>query len=227
MKYRSTYFRIRAEGYIIDPARGTDWASNSTKETFIAESRALFQSQGWTLHPGREIGGVCDTVSKGKQELYLHPMNFSGVIREDEIQALKALMEKARTFRCYHVDLYEEYLDVSDEEYLELLESRKDEITDVILKYCQSRRSNRYLTGPVASDIAVRTAPKRVGDQGYSNKTAINFMGGLIGQLVEKGLLVTADTAQGPGIRTATEKEQRAHRLEESGPAGNMMIQGW
>ncbi len=49
----------------------------------------------------------------------------------------------------------------------------------------------------------------------------------MTGQLVEKGLLVTADIAQGHSIRTATEKEQRAHRLEEAGPAGNMMIQGW
>jgi len=154
-------------------------------------------------------------------------MYFSGVIQEDEIQSLKALMEKTQTFHCYHVDLYKEYLDISDEEYLDLLEARKDAITDVILKYCQVKRSNMYLTGHVALGIAIQAAPKRFGDQGYSNKIAINFVGGLIGQLVEKGLLVTADTAQGPGIRTATEKEQRAHRLKESDSAGNMMIQGW
>lgn len=225
MTYREVYFRVRAEGYVVDPACGTSWASESAEKAFIAESRRLFQNAGWTLTMG--YSGICDTVTKGKQELYLHPQSFSGVIAEDEVQILKDLMEVATSFRCYHVDFYEEYLDVSDEEYLELLESKRDEICDVILNYCRSKHATMYLTGPLAIDIAERVAPRRIGDSGTPNKSAVQFVGGLIAQMVRQGQLVTAEMDNGLGIRTATAREHRARSLKESGPAGNMMIQGW
>ncbi len=225
MSYRNTYFRIRAEGYVVDPTGFTSWTSESAKKAFTAESRQLFQNAGWALTTGHS--GICDTVKKGKQELYLHPMNFSGVILEDEVSPIRELLAKVKTFQCYHIDLYEEYLDISDEEYLELLESKRDEISDVILKFCKAKHANIYLTGPVAMDIAERAAPRRIGHNGTPNKAAVQFVGGLINQMVQQGWLVTAETDQGLGIRTATESEQRAHNLKESGPAGNMMILGW
>ena len=39
--------------------------------------RDRFQSAGWDLQPGGD--STSDTVTKGWQELYLHPMNFSGL----------------------------------------------------------------------------------------------------------------------------------------------------
>ena len=159
--------------------------------------------------------------------MYLHPQSFSGVIAEDEVQTLKDLMEAATSFRCYHVDFYEEYLDVGDEEYLELLESKRDEIRDVILNYCRAKRANMYLTGPIAIDIAEYTAPRRIGDNGTPNNIAIQFVGGLVSQMVRQGQLITAETDNGLGVRTATESERRTQSLKESGPTGNMMIQGW
>ena len=151
MIYRDTYFRIRAWDYIVDPAGLTSWTSESAERAFIAETRALFQKAGWTLHSEND-SSVCDTVIKGKQELYLHPMYFSGPVLEAEVQPLRELMETTSTFHCYHVDFYEEYLDVSDQEYLTLLESKQPEITDTILKYCKAKRTNLYLTGPVAME---------------------------------------------------------------------------
>ena len=230
MIYRDTYFRIRAWDYVVDPAGLTSWSSESAQESFIEESRALFQEAGWTLHPGNDRG-FCDTVTKGKQELYLHPMYFSGPVLEAEAQSLRELMEATSTFHCYHVDFYEEYLDVSDGEYLALLESKQPKITDTILKCCKSKRANLYYTGTIAMDIAGRVAPRRIGDKGTPNKTAVQFIGGLISQLVRQGQLVTADTDHGLGIRTATEGERRARGLlseeQSSKNTGNMMIQGW
>lgn len=230
MTYRDTYFRIRAWDYVVDPMGLTSWASESAREAFIVETRALFQSAGWALRPGND-SGTCDTVTKGKQELYLHPMDFSGPVLETEVQSLRELMETAGTFRCDGVNFYEEYLDVSDEEYLALLESKQPEITDTILKCCKSKRTNLYFTGPIAMDIAGHVAPRRIGDKGTPNKTAVQFVGGLISQMVRQGKLVAADTDHGLGIRTATEGERRARGLlpeeQSSAETGNMMIQGW
>lgn len=73
MEYRNVYFRIRSR-YQYD----SGWPDESDATEFREESRRLFQSADWDLHPGGD--GISDTVTKGQQDLYLHPMNFSGII---------------------------------------------------------------------------------------------------------------------------------------------------
>lgn len=225
MTYRQTYFRIRTEGY------QSSWTDEAAENSFREESRALFQSAGWTLHAEQIGSGFCDTVTKENQDLYLHPQSFSGVIREDEVQPLRELLSKARSFQCYHIDFYEEYLDITDEEYLSFLESRRKEIADTILELCKTKRSNLYIvsSNPIAMDIAERFALRRVCDKENHRNIAAQFVGGLISELVERGLLVTAETTDGEGIRSATEKERRALGLlpEEPDPLGNMTMAGW
>ena len=107
MAYRMVYLRIRSGGY------NFGWTSDTDQTAFKEESRRLFQELGWTLHAGHN--GVCDTVTKDNQDLYLHPLSFSGVLDEANIQPLLEHLSKAKTFQCYHLDRYEEYLDMSDE----------------------------------------------------------------------------------------------------------------
>ena len=92
----------------------------------------------------------------GQQDLYLHPSSFSGVIDEASIQPLQEQLSKARTFRCYHVDRYEEYRDLSDEAYRAELEAKRDEITSYVLEKCRTKRSNLYIVDPVAIHVAER-----------------------------------------------------------------------
>ena len=70
MAYRMVYLRIQCRKY--DPAGSDD----TDLTAFKAESRRLFRELGWTVHEGRS--GVCDTVTKDRQALYLHPTSFSG-----------------------------------------------------------------------------------------------------------------------------------------------------
>lgn len=87
MEYRNVYFRIRSR-YQYD----SGWPDESDATEFREESRRLFQSADWDLHPGGD--GISDTVTKGQQDLYLHPMNFSGIIGVDEIPAIQESAEK-------------------------------------------------------------------------------------------------------------------------------------
>ena len=130
MAYRMVYLRIRSSGY------NFGWTSDTDQAAFKEESRRIFQDLGWTLHVG--YNGVCDTVTKGNQDLYLHPLSFSGVMDEANIQPLREQLSKAQTFQCYHIDCYEEYLDMSDEEYRAALEAKCGEITDFILEQCRT-----------------------------------------------------------------------------------------
>lgn len=94
MEYRKVYFRIRSR-YQFD----SGWPAETDAAKFHEESRSLFQSAGWDLQPGGD--STSDTVIKGQQELYLHPMNFSGIIEMDEIPAIQELLKDAKSFRCY------------------------------------------------------------------------------------------------------------------------------
>lgn len=146
MAHRMTYLRIHCNNY----DRG--WSSDEDRNAFKAESRQIFQTLDWKLHRGRN--GVCDTVTKGQQDLYLHPMSFSGVVDDAEVPFLLEHLSTAKTFQCYHVDHYEEYTDLSDEQYWAALEAKRDEITNFILESCRTKRTNLYIVDSVLSCVA-------------------------------------------------------------------------
>lgn len=200
MAYRKVYFRIRTEGY------ASGWSSDADKAAFKEESRRLFQELGWALTLGRN--GGCDTVAKDRQDLYLHPNSFSGVLDEDNVQPLREQLSKAHAFRCYHADLYEEYQDLDDEGYRAELEARRDEITGYILEKCRTKRSNLYVVAPVAEYAAEKFEVRRLCDKDRHNKIGHQFVSELMDELLQKGWLVSAKTSQGEGIRTATDKER-------------------
>ena len=204
MEYQSTYFRIRSR-YQFD----SGWPDEGTERAFREESRALFQSAGWELHPAREDSGSSDTVTKGRQDLYLHPMNFSGVIRTDEIPRLQALLEGAQTFQCEGVDCYEQYWELTDEEYMAQLEARREEIIEAILERYQTKRKNLYVTGPAERSIVKQFSVHRLCDKDGKNDLANRYVEELVEQLIQEGQLVTAETKNGRGIRTATGAELR------------------
>ena len=204
MAYRMVYLRIRSNGYHFG------WTSDSDRVAFKDESRRIFQELGWTLHAGGN--GVCDSVDKGHQDLYLHPLSFSGVMDEADIEPLLEQLSKAQTFNCYHLDRYEEYLDMSDDEYRAALEAKRGEITDFILEQCRTKRSNLYITDPIAEIVAEEFEVCRLYDKDRNNGIGKQFVAELMTQLLREGWLVSAETAHGEGIRTATAKELGVRR---------------
>ena len=66
MEYREVYFRIRSS-YRYD----SGWPDKGVEHAFRDETRTLFQSAGWELHPAREDSSSSDIVTKGQQDLYL------------------------------------------------------------------------------------------------------------------------------------------------------------
>lgn len=218
MAYRKVYFRIQIHTY----GYGSGWSSEADKAAFDSECRDLFQQLGWTLHPGSN--GVCDTVTKDRQDLYLHPFNFSGVMDEANIQPLQEQLSKGKTFRCYAVDCYEEYADLSDEEYRAALEAKREEITAFILEQCRTKRTNLYITAPVALHFAEHFEICRLCDREQHNAVGKRFMSELIDQLLKEGRLVSAETTHGAGIRTATARELNDHSKPVEQVAGQITM---
>lgn len=216
MAYRNTYLRIHTVGYV------SHWANENAQAAFKEESRRLFQELGWSLVPGGS--GICDTVTKDRQDLYLHPTSFSGVLDETNIQPLQAYLSKAQTFQCYAYDCYEEYKDLSDEEYRAELEAKRGEITDFILKQCRTKRSNLYIVAPIAACVAEQFEICRLCDKDRHNKVGHQFAAELMDQLLQKGWLVTAETSHGEGIRTVTAKERNIVRQSTAQLDGQIVI---
>ena len=200
MAYRKIYFRIRTEGYV------SGWSSDADRSSFKEESRRLFQELGWTIKLGHN--GGCDVVTKDRQDLYLHPTSFSGVIKEDSIQPLQKQMLAAQAFHYEGVDRYEEYQDLSDGEYKAALEAQRDEITAYILEQCKTKRRNLYIVAPVAEHVAAKFEIRRLCDKDRHNKIGNKFVADLMAELLQKGWLVSAQTSHGEGIRAATDKER-------------------
>ena len=218
MSYRKVYFRIQTHTY----GYGSGWSSEADETAFGNECRSLFQQLGWTLHPGSN--GVCDTVTKDRQDLYLHPFNFSGVMDEANIRPLQEQLSKGKTFQCYAVDYYEEYADLSDEEYRAVLEAKREEITAFILEQCRTKRTNLYITGPAAPRFAEHFEICRLCDRERHNAVGNLFMSELIDQLLQEGRLVSAETAHGTGIRTATARELKDYRKPVEQVAGQITM---
>ncbi len=200
MAYRKVYFRIRTDCY------NSGWSSDADRAAFKKESRRLFQELGWAVTLGSN--GGCDTVAKDQQDLYLHPSSFSGVLEEANIQPLQEQLSKAKTFRCYHVDCYEEYRDISDEAYRAELEAKRGEITGYILEKCRTKRSDLYIVAPIALHVAEHFEIRRLCDKDGRNKIGNQFVAELMDELLQKGWLVAGKTSHGEGIRTATNKER-------------------
>lgn len=104
---------------------------------------------------------------------------------------------------------YERYWELTDAEYLEQLEARRDEIIDAILERYQTKRKNLYVTGPAGLSIAKRFSVHRLCDKDGKNNLANRYVGELVERLIQEGRLVTAETRNGLGIRTATGAELR------------------
>ncbi len=125
---------------------------------------------------------------------------------------VESLLAKAATFRCYGTDCYEEYLDLNDEDYWALLESKKEEIIAVILEKYKTKRRNLYMVGKAALGIAERFTVHRLCDKKGDHNKASLYVGQLIEELIADGRLITAHTKNGTGIRTATEKERQEQK---------------
>ena len=129
-----------------------------------------------------------------------------------------------KTFQCYAVDCYEEYADLSDEEYRAALEAKREEITAFILEQCRTKRTNLYITAPVALHFAEHFEICRLCDRERHNAVGNRFMTELIDQLLQEGRLVSAETTHGAGIRTATARELKDYRKPVEQVAGQITM---
>lgn len=81
--------------------RGKGFPDRTARIAFQEEAKRLLRCAGWEIIPGPGCEG--DYAVKGKQSLFLHPTEFSGVILAEEVASVRTALRPARCFRLRNI----------------------------------------------------------------------------------------------------------------------------
>lgn len=203
--YKKVYFRIHTPIYY-KSSYGVGFNNDQDRSKFDTEAVNVFLNDGWEVKEPRTSGG-CYTVSKDKQELYLHPQSFSGVILEKNIPYIEELLNNNNVFRFEKTDIYEDVFDITDEEYLSMLESKRSSIELDLLELFKTKRSNLYKTSTmsviekVLDQYRIKRLSHYIGVYSSDN-IDWKFITDVFKELINTKRIVTATTKNGTGYRT-------------------------
>lgn len=131
-EYIRVYFRIDTYKFDYHGFFETD----KDRFNFYEDVERVFKSIGWSFKS--------QVVANGNENLYIHPQEFSGLVRKNNVKVIAEILENNKTFTCNWVDLYEDYFDLSDSDYVKYLDARKDSIVSNILYYCKTTRKTKF-----------------------------------------------------------------------------------
>lgn len=209
-EYVDIHFRIDADYY--------QYPFNYTQEQnteFYKEVYNIFNQLGWDAI---DYTKGCDYIKSGKQQLYLHPQDFSGEVLKNNVKRIAELLESNTTFKLRWIDLYETVYDISDTEYEEYLITKDEEIKKSLFEKCQTARTNKfYYIFDVARSIAGNYRLNRVGlndGKNYGTGQTIEHVMKIIEQMIEENYIVSGmDNHGNKLIRSINKTEQKKLKL--------------
>lgn len=203
--YKKVYFRINTPLYY-NSKYGVGWGTLEDGELFKKTITDLFINSGWEIKKERFNGG-CNTITKDKQELYLHPQEVSGVVIVENIPAIEKLLSNGDLFKFEKTDIYEDVFDITDEEYIDILKSKQTEIEQAILKTYTTKRKNLFVTSTwtplnnILDKYRIKRLSHYIGVYSSSNAD-VQWISELFESLVNEGKITTAQTKHGIGYRS-------------------------
>lgn len=212
-EYANIYFRIECPTYCHTPY-GIGFRTDSEKQAFDKDISDTFKNMGWEIEYA--------TARKGKAHLYLHPQQISGECKKKDVKAIAEALAQHDTFHIRYVDIYETVYDMTDEEYRNYLDTKKEEIKKMLLNSCKTKRTNAFfdLYGRAfvtAEKIRLRRVNDDDGKYGYSSNgcygTTDNYIVGVIAELVQAGYLIKAEQHGKFYVRTINKTEQKKLKL--------------
>ena len=103
--YVNTYFHLDA-GYV--------WGNGYSREqstAFDDEVTALLGSIGFTVVRKGGLSGSCPEMSRGKENLYCHPMHLNGAVLEASVDEIARRLGSGKSFRLRNVETHERMKD--------------------------------------------------------------------------------------------------------------------
>lgn len=200
--YIRVYFRLDCPAY--DFRMGFDNAEG--REAFFAEVRDILKC--FDIFEG--TGGRYDGFPM--EHLHIHPQNVSGVIAKWKIRYIAEALNDCETCKIRWVDVYQDISTMSNAEFAESLESKRGEMTADILEMFKTKRNNLYIVpgyGTFDRIVNKYHVSRREAESGNDDTTCNNFVVTVFNELVSMGELVSAETRNGTGYRTAKKVEKK------------------
>lgn len=161
-EYIQVYFRLNQRVY----EWGRGWTGIISDTDYYNAVEDFFRSIGFEILPGRS-SGVCPTAFRGKEHIYLHPMDFSGVVLKTSVEEIAEAMQSVdkSLFSCDYVDLYHTIYDMGEHEYIAYLNGQSAKIDNLLLEAAATKRSNLFkdrwdIINYVAGEVALHRIDK-------------------------------------------------------------------
>lgn len=199
--YAKVYFRIDTIGF--DCMNGS-FSEETDVQLFHEEASNIINSFGIVKSSG---------FKQDNEYLYAHPQNISGIVAKNKIKDIAEAIDNSKSMTIRWIDVYEEYTDMTDEEYKKILDSKRNDIAAYIVENCFTKRTNQYRSSfEVAVNAQERFKENRLNDREDINQHGMTFKfaGEIIRQLVDNGYLVSAEDNL---IRSLNKTEQKKNKV--------------
>lgn len=208
-EYVNVYFRIDTPLY--DCSYG--FHSEEDREKWHTEASKLIKSFGITEDCGY------DERSKEKcAYLYAHPQSISGVIRKNDVKRIAEAISKMELSSIWSVDLYETVYVISDNEYEEYLNGRRDEIRKELFVESATPRITKYYNAfDVARSLADKFRLNRLGindGKNYGSGQTIEYILNVANEMINEGYLKFFEQNGEKYIRSLNKTEQKKMKVK-------------
>lgn len=208
-EYVKVYFRIDTPTYHYE----NGWEAEE-REAWKKEASNLISSFGILEDCGFE-------VIHGKEKcayLFAHPQEISGVILKNDVKEIAEAISNMKLSSIRWVDLYETVYVISDSEYEEYLNGRKEEIRKALFEKSATTRTTKYYAAfDVARNIAGMVRLNRLGHndgKNYGSGQTIEYILKVADEMIKEGYLKYFERNGAKYIRSLNKTEQKQSKLK-------------
>lgn len=208
-EYVKVYFRIDTPLYDYSSGFNTieDRDKWNTEASNLIKSFGILEDSGYHVENGKEKCAY----------LYAHPQDISGVILKNDVKKIAEAISKMELSSIRWVDLYETVYVISDNDYEEYLDKKKDEIRKVLFKTAATTRTTKYYDAfAVARSIAGSVRLNRLGlndGKNYGGGQTIDYILKVVDKMIEEGYLKYFERDGYKYIRSLNKTEQKKLKL--------------
>ena len=205
-EYVHVYFNINTPTY--DFRNG--WETED-REAWDKEASNLISSLG--------IMEGCGYDSEQKKCAYLHahPQQISGIILKNDVKKVAEAISNMELSSIRFVDLRETVYVISDNEYQEYLDGRKEEIRKALFEKSSTTRTTKYYAAfDIARNIADIVRLNRLGlndGKNYGSGQTIEYILNVADEMIREGYLKYLERNGIKYIRSLNETEQKKSKL--------------
>lgn len=202
--FASVYFRIDTIGF--DCVNG-NFANENDRQAFHDEATEIIKSFGIVENCG---------FRQNNEYLYAHPQNISGIVEKSKIKNIAEVINNSKTMKIRWVDVYEEYALISDDKYMEILNSKRQAIAKYIVNACFTKRTNIFCSRyGMAIEAQERFKVNRINaiEDINNPKMTFKYVQSVIDQLITNGYLIQGTENEIAYIRSLNKTEQRKNKV--------------